>query len=233
MPASSAAAIAIACGMASRIATSRRAGPWPSRSSRVRASSPRIRTASGARAYAMAAPGRPAARRASRAASGGSATPCSPRIASMSRTPTGPSRRRAQRERTVGSSLSSSSAHRIEGETGRRLLEGLEERRLGILVHAVGGLDDRDASRPFEGHEDELADQLADASDLRTRAADDDLALPAPPGRAGGGPDGRHARAGGTRGTTGRAVPRRPGRRRATRPRGPSRASSCRRRPAR
>ena len=85
----------------------------------------------------------------------------------------------------------------------------------------------------LERQQDELADQVADAADLRVRAADDDLAARPRRGRAGGGPGGRRARAAGIRGTPGTGAPRRPGRRRAARPRGPSPASSCRRRPAR
>ncbi len=107
---SSAAASAIARGTAARAAASRADGRASVKSSRSRASSARIRTASGARAYARARPGRPPASLPSRDAVGGSATAWSARIASMSRGPTSPRRTRAQRDRTVGSSRASPSA---------------------------------------------------------------------------------------------------------------------------
>ena len=54
--------------------------------------------------------------------------------------PTGPSRRRAQRERIVGQQGLLGVRAEDERHPGRRLLEGLEQRRLGVLVHAMGAL---------------------------------------------------------------------------------------------
>ncbi len=63
----------------------------------------------------------------------------------------------------------------------RRLLEEFEERVLGILVHALGVLHDRDAPRAFHRGERHLADQRTDGARLRCSAfADADL-----PARAG------------------------------------------------
>ena len=83
-------------------------------------------------------PGRPPASRPSRAAVGGSARPWSARIASMSRGPTSPRRRRKQRDRTVGQERRLGVGAQDDGHAGRRLLERLEQGRLGVLVHPVG-----------------------------------------------------------------------------------------------
>ena len=98
---------------AARTADNRSPGRSVNRSSRTRASSSRTCRASPSRAQAIATPGRPSAIRASRPDNGGVATPRSARIVSISRTGTGPSRSRAQRDRMVGSSGSSASAHRM------------------------------------------------------------------------------------------------------------------------
>ena len=44
---------------------------------------------------------------------------------------------------------------------GRRLLERLEQGRLGVLVHPVGALDDRDAGAALDRHQLQLADEVA------------------------------------------------------------------------
>ena len=61
-------------------------------------------------------------------------------------------------------------------DTGRWLLEGLEQGRLGILVHPIGALDDGDTGTALDRHEQQLADQILDPAVLRVRATDDDLA---------------------------------------------------------
>ena len=137
----------------------------------------------------------PAARRAA-----GRRRPCSARIASMSRTPTGPRRSRAQRDRIVGRSGSSASAQSTIVTPGRRLLERLEQGRLGVLVHAVGTLDDRDPGAALDRQQGQVGDEVADAPDLGAGAADDDLATRARPARAGAGRGGRRARRAGTPG---------------------------------
>jgi hypothetical protein len=45
----------------------------------------------------------------------------------------------------------------------RRLLERLEQRRLGVLVHPFGTLDDRHPGPALDGHQGELRDQVANA----------------------------------------------------------------------
>ena len=59
---------------------------------------------------------------------------------------------------------------------GRRFLERLEQGRLGVLVHPIRALDDRHPGAALDRHEEELADEVLDAAELRVRPADDDLA---------------------------------------------------------
>ncbi len=141
---------------------------------RSRPGSPRPR---GPRRRRRRGPTRPPASRASRAAVGGSASSRSASRRSMSRTPTGPSRMRAQRDRTVGSSRSSSSAHRISVVPGGRLLERLQQRRLGVVVHPVSVAEDRDPRAALDGQQRELDGEAADGARLGMEAvADADLA---------------------------------------------------------
>ena len=117
---------------------------------------------------------------------------------------------------------------------GRRLLERLQERRLGVVAHPVGPLEDRDPGAALDGQQ--RRDPARGAGSFRP---------PGGPGcRSGSGRRDRPARAAGRRGgsrdrpagsrdrpgTAGR--PDR-GRRRAGRPPGRARAWSCRSRPAR
>ena len=114
-----------------------------------------------------------------------------------------------------------------DGHAGRRLLERLQQGRLGVLVHPVGALDDRHAGAALDRHQLQLADQILDAPELRVGAADDHLATGPGRSRGGGGPGGSRVRPAGTPGRRGtaarRALPCRAGRPRC---RGP--ASSCR-----
>ena len=57
----------------------------------------------------------------------------------------------------------------------RRFLERLQKSGLGILIHPVGTLDDRDAGAAFDRHQLELADQVLDAPVPRVGSTDDDL----------------------------------------------------------
>ena len=59
---------------------------------------------------------------------------------------------------------------------GRRLLEGLEQGRLRVLVHAVGRLDDGDPCPALDRQQRQLADEVADPAGPSARAADDHLA---------------------------------------------------------
>ena len=117
---------------------------------------------------------------------------------------------------------------------GGRLLERLEERRLGVVAHPVGPLEDRDAGAALDRAA--ARDPAPGAGSCRPRGG--------PGCRCGSGRRGRPARGAGRRdgsrdrpagsrdrpGTAGRPDP---GRRRAGRPPGRARASSCRSRPAR
>ncbi len=94
----------------------------------------------------------------------------------MSRDPTSPSRTRKQRDRTVGRRRASASAHRMMVTPAGRFLERLEQGRLRVLVHPVGGLDDGDASATLDRHERQLADEVLHATVLGVRPAHDDLA---------------------------------------------------------
>ena len=76
-----------------------------------------------------------------------------------------PGASRAQRDRIVGRSGSSASAHRMRIDPGRRLLERLEQGRLGVLVHALGRLDDGDPGTTLDRQQGQLADEVADAAD--------------------------------------------------------------------
>ena len=79
----------------------------------------------------------------------------------MSRAPTGPRRRRTQRDRTVGRRRVLLVRAQDDGDAGRRLLERLEQGRLGILVHPVGALDDRHPGAALDRHQRQLDDQVA------------------------------------------------------------------------
>ncbi len=119
-----------------------------------------------------------------------------------------------------------------DGHAGRRLLEGLEQGRLGVLVHPVGTLDDRHACAALDRHQLQLDDEILDASELRLGATDDHLATGPGRARGGAGPDGCRARPAGTPGRHGTAA--RPGPPcRAGRPRCREPGSSCRPRQAR
>ena len=63
-----------------------------------------------------------------------------------------------------------------DGHAGRRLLERLEQGRLGVLVHPVGTLDDRHAGAALDRHQLQLDDEILDAPELRLGATDDHLA---------------------------------------------------------
>ena len=143
---------------------------------RVRPSSSRTTSASGSAAHDRASPGRPSATRARRAAVGASATPSSTRIASMSRTPDRP-------EADPGAARADGRQQAVlaigaqdEDDARGRLLEGLEQGRLGVLVHALGGLDDADAGPALDGQQGQLGDEVAHPADLAARPADADLA---------------------------------------------------------
>ena len=90
----------------------------------------------------------------------------------MSRGPTGPRRIRAQRDRTVGRSRVSSSAHSTIVTPGGGSSSVLSRAALRVLVHPVGRLHDRDACPTLEGQEGQIGDEVADAAVLR---------LPGPP----------------------------------------------------
>ena len=146
----------------------------------------------------------------------------------MSRDPTSPRRmpeaarpdRREETRLLVGT--------QDDGDARGRLLERLEQRGLGVLVHPVGGLDDRHARAALDRHEDEVGEEVLDAPLARLRAADHDLAPR--PGRPEAMDVGVRAvldqpARRGTPGTAGRPAPRCTGGRR----RGRVRGSSCRR----
>ena len=57
----------------------------------------------------------------------------------------------------------------------RWLLERLEQGGLGVLVHPVGGLDDRHARAALDRHQLEVADEVLDAPVARVGPTDDDL----------------------------------------------------------
>ena len=61
-------------------------------------------------------------------------------------------------------------------DAGRRLLERLEQRRLGVLVHPVGDLDDRHARATLDRHERQVREEVLHAPIARVGAADHDLA---------------------------------------------------------
>ena len=68
---------------------------------------------------------------------------------------------------------------------GRRLLEHLEERVLGVVVEAMGLLDDHDTRPALDREQGQLADQVPDRARLRVAGlADPDL----PAGPFGGEP---------------------------------------------
>ena len=48
--------------------------------------------------------------------------------------------------------------------SGGRFLERLEERRLGVLGHSMGGFDDGNAHPALDGQIGEVANELADAA---------------------------------------------------------------------
>ena len=90
--------------------------------------------------------------------------------------PSGATRSRTQRERTVGSNRSSLVGTQDQADRRRRLLERLEERVLGVLVHPLGMFDDRDPMAAFDRQVGQLGDQVANTTgDLPKRIADDDL----------------------------------------------------------
>ena len=220
----------------SRTAARRGAGPAgqqvEQRSGRSRRA-PRPRRARG-RACGPA-PGRPAAIRASRAASGGSASRRrrgSPRSRGSA---TGPSRIRAAARADRRQEAVLVVGAEDDRDAGGRLLERLEERGLGVVGQAVGPLDDRDARRrprraAARGRERgdgpsrppgrsrvpiriwSPGTRRREAMDVRVAAALDEPAAAA--GAA-------------------RPCARGPGRRTAGRPRDRGRASSCRSRPVR
>ena len=168
-------------------------------------------TASGDVARARASPGRPLERRASPAAPDASASLSSSSIAAISRPGTAPRRTLSTCERTVGRSASSSPGAEHEHRAWRRLLEELEERVLGVLVHALGVLDDGDAPRALHRGERQLANQRPDGAGLRRRLARRcGSAGPHPTAPAGAGPGGCRDRPSGTsrrRGRGGRPRP--------------------------
>ena len=136
----------------------------------------------GLRGVGRASPGRPPARRASRAAGGRIGE--RPRRRAVARCPaaaTGPRRTRTQRERTVGRRRSSSSAHRMSVAPGGRLLERLEQRRLGVVVHAMGALDDAPRATALDGQQRELPTRPRTAR-LGTSCRRSGSAGPGPPG---------------------------------------------------
>ena len=149
----------------------------------------------------------------------------------MSRAPTSPSRtpEAARADGRQQPRLLVGAQH--DRHPARRLLERLEQRRLGVLVHPVGALDDRDPGTALDRHQRELRDQVTDAPVPGLGSADDDLAAgPAGPSRwRSGWPPRSTSRQPGTPGTAGRRA--RPCT--AARPRGRARASSCRPRPGR
>jgi hypothetical protein len=63
---------------------------------------------------------------------------------------------------------------------GGRLLERLEERRLGVLGHAIRGGDDRDPRAALDGQQRQVPDEVADPTLLTAADRDDE----ARPGRA-------------------------------------------------
>ena len=129
-------------------------------------------------------PGRPPARRAEPGRpAGASARPCSARIASMSRTPTGPSRIRAQRDRIVGSSRSSSSAQRMivtpAGGSSRVLSRAAWASSFIRWAHSMIAT----RAPPSIGQQREVGDQVADAADLARRDRRSGSGAPARPAR--------------------------------------------------
>src|SRR5262245_51198753 len=105
--------------------------------------------------------------------------PWSARMASMSRWPTGPSPIRwrpepdplaARADRRQQPPLAVSAED--DRDAGRRLLERLEQRGLGVLVHPVGAVDDGDAPAALHRHQGQLRDQVADTAEPRVRTAD-------------------------------------------------------------
>ena len=122
---------------------------------------------------------RPAGRRRAgprRAASGASASPWSARIASTSRGPTGPRRSRAQRDRIVGRSGSSASAHRMMVTPAGGSSSVLSSAAWASSFIRSARLDDGDPGSALDRQQRQLADQVADAADRRSGSADDDLA---------------------------------------------------------
>ena len=100
--------------------------------------------------------------RASRAASGASATPCSSRIASISRVPDGPEAQTGAARPDRGEQGLLGISAQDERHPGRWLLEGLEQGRLRVLVHAVGRFDDGDPGPALDRQQGQLADEVAD-----------------------------------------------------------------------
>ena len=83
------------------------------------------------------------------------------------------------RERTVGRQAVLVVGAQDERRAGGRLLERLEERRLGVVVHAMRALDERHAPAALDGHQRQLGHQVADPPDV---LATDRDCWPAPPG---------------------------------------------------
>ena len=141
-----------------------------------RLSSSRTRRASGWRAQANASPGRPAVMRASRLAERGVGHPMLGQdrldVADADRPESQSSAARSDRrqERLLGVRAED------ERHPGGRLLQGLEQGRLGVLVHALGRLDDGHPCPALDGQQRQVGDEITDPTDARTGAADDHLA---------------------------------------------------------
>ena len=121
--------------------------------------------------------------------------------------------RRQERRRVIGA--------QDDARARARLLEGLEERVLGIGVHPLCGAHDRHAVAAFHRQQRQCHRELADparcGSDRRR-----------PPAQGGARRDGRRPRPCDTPRSRGRAARTDRPRGRAARPRGRARASSCR-----
>ena len=158
------------------------------------------RATSASRASATASPGRPPEIRASRAASGASAMPASTRrrfdLAPRDGPEPDPDAARPDR----GQEALLVGGREDEDGAGGRLLERLEERRLGVLGHPVRGDDDRDARAALDGHERQLADEVAHAALFPARRSGSRCRRRS--ARAGARPGGCRARTPGTPGTS-------------------------------
>ncbi len=93
----------------------------------------------------------------------------------MSRGPTGPRRIRAHLRPNRGQEAGFVIRTEHDRDSGRWLLERLEERGLCVLVHAMRRFHDRDASAALERQQREVRDQVAHATVGGARATDDDL----------------------------------------------------------